>query len=416
MRELHELLSRLRALERTDAPATLATIARVEGSSYRREGTRMLVEPDGRLTGVLTGGCLERDIVALAAETLAAGRARSLTYDLTADEEAIWGTGSGCAGKVTLLLEPLDAARREAAISWLETVLEARREVRIATLFRFESGGGEDGAQVGDRIAFSIDGVGISTAPRGRGSELVAAPAPPMRKAPSGPAGAPPTAFSIHGAFFEMPGTEETLRQLSDLPAGTARAVDFAPPAGAAEGVASVLLESVLPPIHLVLIGAERDAPALARLGLELGWALTVVDPRPSAAGAARFGAGVSYLGAGPRELLRSGVELSPRTALVLATHRYLDDLAFLTELADARRAPVGHLALLGPVRRRERLLADLARLDPELAATARARLRSPAGLDLGGRAPEEVALAVVAEIQATCHGRGARPLTEKAP
>jgi len=213
-----------------------------------------------------------------------------------------------------------------------------------------------------------------------------------------------------------MPGTEETLRRLAELPAGSARAVDLAPPAGAAMAGASLLLESLLPLIQLLLIGAERDAPALTRLGLELGWAVTVVDPRPSAEVAMRFGAGVKYLGAGPRELLRSGVELSPRTALVLATHRYLDDLAYLTELADARRAPVGHLALLGPVRRRERLLADLARLAPELAAAARARLRSPAGLDLGGRAPEEVALAVVAEIQAAFGGRSARPLSEKTP
>ncbi len=96
----------------------LATIARVEGSSYRREGARLLVEPDGRLTGVLSGGCLERDIVALADETLAGGRAAHVqVYDLTADEEAIWGTGTGCAGQVTLLLEPLDAPRRQAEIA-----------------------------------------------------------------------------------------------------------------------------------------------------------------------------------------------------------------------------------------------------------------------------------------------------------
>ena len=411
MREPHELLVRLRELERADGRAVLATIARVEGSSYRREGARLLIEPDGRLTGVLSGGCLERDIVALADATLAGGAPRGHVYDLTADEEAIWGTGTGCAGKVTLLLEPLDPPRRQVEIALLETVLAARREARVATLFHLEGSGSKGGPQVGDRIVLAMDGVGLSTSPRGRGSEPVAASALPMPKTPGGPADAPSTPAFIYGAFFRAPGTEETLRRLAELPSGSARAFDFAPPAGAAEGVASVLLESLLPPVHLLLVGAERDVPALARLAGELGWAVTVVDPRPSAAAQERFGPEVTYVGAAPRALGAAGIELSARTAVLLATHRYLDDVAYLAELG---AAPVGYLGLLGPARRRERILADLARLDPELAATARARLSGPAGLDLGGRSPEEVALSVVAEIQARFLGRAAGRLADK--
>jgi xanthine dehydrogenase accessory factor len=110
MRELREILARARALSAAGSPAALATIVAVEGSSYRREGARLLLEPDGEATGVLSGGCLERDLARAAAEVVAGGAARTLVYDLTADDEAIYGLGLGCAGRVTLLVEPLAGA------------------------------------------------------------------------------------------------------------------------------------------------------------------------------------------------------------------------------------------------------------------------------------------------------------------
>jgi xanthine/CO dehydrogenase XdhC/CoxF family maturation factor len=385
VRDLRQILDRLRALDRDGGEAWLATIARVEGSSYRREGTRLLVERGGRLTGVLSGGCLERDIAALAEATTAP---RAVLYDLTADEEAIWGMGSGCSGRVTLLLEPLDAGRRAAEIGILETVLEARRELRVARVFELPAAEREVEARVGDRIVLSIEGGGPSTA------------------SPSG-------SFSFYGAFSSSPFSSSTSpavasaaleRELRALAGGEARA--------AVVGGVSVLLESILPPVHLVIVGSERDAPALARAGHALGWKVTAVDLHgPADAAAARFAGGGDYVAVAARDLA-GAVELSPRTAVVIATHRYLDDLAVLGEL---RAAPLGHLALLGPARRRERLLADLDRIFPGSASAMWARLRGPAGLDLGGRAPEEVALAVVAEIQAAFSGRDARPLSERA-
>ena len=433
MRELRQILGRLRELERAALPAVLVTIVRVEGSSYRREGARLLVEPDGRLTGVLSGGCLERDIVALAASALARGAAGIQVYDLTADEEAIWGSGTGCAGRVTLLIEPLAAPRRQAEIQLLEMLLEKRRELRVATLYAFDGESGEPSARAGDRIVLSIEGMAPGAARRAPGStadETSRLPPTPRRappaaeggsqetagaapqtvasaRLPDGSAGAPPAGLSFYGSFFSAPRIAPALGQLHALRAGEARASELAVEGGSA----ALLCESLLPPIHLLLIGAERDVPALARLGVELGWAVTVVDPRPGDAARARFAPEVAYAGVAPRALSSSGLEISARTAVLLATHRYLDDVAYLAELGSA---PVGWLGLLGPVRRRERILADLARLDPALAARVRARLSSPAGLDLGGRAPEEVALSVVAEIQAHFGGRPARRLSDR--
>lgn len=352
MRDWVDLAARLAELP-AGAPAVLATVVRVEGSSYRREGARLLVEPDGRLTGVLSGGCLERDVGEQAAAALAAGAARVVRYDLTPDEEAIWGFGTGCAGKVDLLLEPLDAALRERWHRRFARLLERRAELALVTVWAAS---------------------GVATPRPGDSAEIDGDAAPDWAR-----------------------------HALENLPAGSSRPVRVESDGRTIE----VLAERLLPPVHLLVVGAERDAPAMVRLAGELGWAATVVDPRPTDAAAGRFLGLARYVSPTPAALAAE-VELSARTAAVLATHRYLDDLAYLEPLA---AAGVGYLALLGPVRRRERLLADFARRRPELAGALATRLHGPAGLDLGGRAPAEVALAVVAEAQAALHGRGARPL-----
>ena len=372
MRELADLAARLRELARDGAPAALATVARVEGSSYRREGARMLLEPGGRLTGMLTGGCLERDLLALAAAVIAAGEARVEVFDLTAEEEAIWGTGTGCAGRMTILVEPLDPRRRAELSALLSTVLDARREVRLATVVAAPAASGPRSARIGDRL--QLQGPSV--------------------------AGKDPAA-----SWREAAG-----RALQACARGSAQAVSLSLPG---DCTVDLLVESLLPPVHLLVVGAERDAPPLLRLARELGWAATVIEPRPTAAAAARVGDLARFVVAPPRDLA-AAVELSERTAVLLATHRYLDDLAFLEELA-GRAGTLAWLGLLGPVRRRERLLADLARRAPAAAAALRPRLRGPAGLDLGGRAPAEIALSVVAEIQSVFAGGSGRPLAERA-
>lgn len=474
MRDLQELLDRLRDAP-PDAALALATIVRVAGSSYRREGARLLLEPDGRLTGMLSAGCLERDLAAQARAIVGSGAARAIEYDLTEEGEAIWGAGTGCSGHVTLLVEPLDEAGRARWIGRLATLLEKRQELRLATLYAISPAAAPEAPSIGDSLALqaspssSLSGAGsgvgaaapvnaeassdrdfpVMGAPGGgterrsavgvsarsspgsvdrsnglagalEGSPNPAAPdADPGAGEPSADSARNRSPFPSMPAFSELDrgGTASSgetpawravaARELAGLRTGEARAVRVS-----VEGSElSLLCESIPPPIHLLIVGSERDAPALARLGGELGWACTVVDPRPTDSAAARFPDTARYRGAAPRELA-GAVELSARTAVVLATHRYLDDLAYLAEIGDAA---VGYLALLGPVSRRRRLLDDLEKLAPGSAGRLDARLAGPAGLDLGGRRPEEVGLAIVAEIQSRFSGRDARPLGRRA-
>ncbi|MEO8196365.1 MAG: XdhC family protein [Thermoanaerobaculia bacterium] len=309
MREMRQILARARALRTAGKPAVLATIVGVEGSAYRREGARMLIEAEGATTGVLSGGCLEGDLAQRAREVLASGAAALTTYDLRAPDEYLWGLGLGCGGRITLLLEPLPAPEgTPSPLDPFERIARDRAPAEIET-------------RLGDEL---------------------------------------------------------------------------------------LLRETIVPPLQLLLAGAGRDAVPLATFADELGWETVVLDARPTAAAAARFESLARFAGVGPRELA-GAVEIDRFTAAVVLTHNYLDDLAWLAALLPSVAFYVG---LLGPAARRDRLLADLAEQGVVLDAPMPARLHGPAGLDLGGRAPEQVALAIVAEIQAAMTGASATPLS----
>ncbi|MDI6772589.1 MAG: XdhC family protein, partial [bacterium] len=85
----------------------VATIIGVRGSTYRREGARMLVTRSGRLTGNISGGCLEGDVAVVAEEVMERRLPRVMLYDLTADDDAVWGLGLGCNGAIEVFVEPV---------------------------------------------------------------------------------------------------------------------------------------------------------------------------------------------------------------------------------------------------------------------------------------------------------------------
>ncbi len=173
-----------------------------------------------------------------------------------------------------------------------------------------------------------------------------------------------------------------------------------------------LLREPVVPPTRLVLAGAGRDAVPLARFADELGWETIVLDARPTAAAHERFAGLARVAPVGPRDFA-TAVAIDTYTAAVVLTHNYLDDLAWLAALLPSAAPYVG---LLGPATRRDRLLADLAMQGRALDEALRSRLHGPAGLDLGGRAPEQVALSIVAEIQAAMTGASATELSRRSP
>lgn len=195
-------------------------------------------------------------------------------------------------------------------------------------------------------------------------------------------------------------------------PAGAAdlgtRLADKSPTTGGS--TTEIFLETVEPSPLLAIFGAGDDAQPLARLAHELGWHVTVADPRAAFATAARFPTADALVVA-PAGELAGRVPLDRSAAAVVMTHHYVHDVPLLRTLL---MQPLAYLGLLGPRQRAERILADLSRDGLAITPAMRARLHAPVGLDLGATAPETVALSIVAEIQATLAQRNARPLRER--
>lgn len=166
---------------------------------------------------------------------------------------------------------------------------------------------------------------------------------------------------------------------------------------GAPPGV-EAFVEVLAPPLHLLLFGAGDDAVPVAELAKYLGWRVSVLDGRGHYARREKFPQADELIGR-PVAESAAAIAADAWTVAVLMTHSYSQDLEALRELSSKR---LRYLGILGPRKRSWQLLAD-AGLDPERLMPA---LHSPMGLDIGADGPHQVALAVMAEIQATLNGR----------
>jgi len=350
MRELSEILAAFESLAPGDV-GVLASVVFVSGSTYRRVGARLLVLPDDTLIGLLSGGCLEGDLIAHALEVREAGSPRLVQYDATAEDDIVWGLGLGCAGVVDVLLEPV-APGRPGPLAWLAAWRSERGTGVLATAL--------DPGQLGRRWALHPDG-SIEGAP---GDE-------------------------VHAALLQARGT------------GSSRRI------ATREG--AVTVEVARPPRRLVLFGAGPDVVPVVRLAVRLGWNVEVVDHRPAHARPERFPGARVHLAPTEDAVTRVGVD--PETFVLVMTHHYLVDRALLSELLPS---PVPYIGLLGPRQRAEDLLAEVARMGVAFSADQRDRLHGPAGLDIGGDGPDAIALSLLAEVMAVAERRPGGPLRDR--
>lgn len=354
MRELLRLLERIdaRTIEQPALGSVLALLARKRGSGYRQAGARLLVFEDGETAGLLSGGCVEDHV---REQALAAPRQRRrLVVDTTAVEEAVFGFGTGCAGVLEVVLEPVE--QESAAIGFLRSLAARPRRAVYATVFLAEGAWAD---QLGRHAWCEAD----------------------------------------KGAPVESDIAQEDLRarvasSLFDPLVGVGRAE-------AGGGVAEWTIETFEAPPRLWIFGAGADVVPLAALASALDWDVMVVAPRRRPEVAARFPdrRGLRVVEVAPRDAVRRLANLFDplvrREVAVLSTHSLLSDLDYLEAL---RAIDLSYLGAISSPRRRQ-LLLDKSGLDP-------ARLRAPAGLPLGGSEPQDVALSVIAEIQQTLNDR----------
>jgi xanthine dehydrogenase accessory factor len=172
----------------------------------------------------------------------------------------------------------------------------------------------------------------------------------------------------------------------------------------------AVFRQTIAPSPSLFIFGAGDDAQPLASGAKALGWRVTVADPRPALASAERFPE-ADLLIIGPAPELVAQASPSAAALAVVMTHHYVHDVPVLR---DPLPRPLAYLGLLGPRLRTEKILADLKEDGFAITPEQQARLHAPVGLDLGAESPEEVAISILAEMQAALGARDGRPLRNR--
>ena len=364
--EINEILEGLREARSNNEGAALASVVRVRGSAYRREGARMLIREDGSHVCMLSGGCLEPEVV-MGAKFVIEDRKPSLTgYDLT--EDITWGLGIGCGGSVDIYVEPV-LEDDQLLSAWLGLLERAELGVLATILPATVTGVPSDGL---GRLLIREDGSTIGDL------------APELR-----------------------PQILEVAREMMRALYPRAETKRFKRLDGSS---VDVFLDASAPAPELVIFGAGHDAIPLSARAVDLGWNVKVVDSRNRFLHPERF-PGAQLITAEPSDL-EAHISLGPRSFVMVMNHHLERDricLRFALESA----AP--YIGVLGPRRRFLEALDDLRKDGFAPDATQLEKVRNPVGLDIGAESPSEVALSIMSELIAVRRGFGGGILNGRA-
>jgi xanthine dehydrogenase accessory factor len=349
-RETQSILRALAELQAAGRRAALATVVRVRGSAYRREGAKLLIAQDGATVGNVSGGCLEQDVRETALRVIASGEPRLRSYCSGADDIGAWDMGLGCDGQVEIFVEP--------AGEWASVLdrLDKDEAFAVCSLARTDG-------WLPDRLMVTA-------------------------------AGAPEGTLGDRG--LDAMSVETALALVRSAGASGLHRLDGR----------DVFIDVFQPPPRLVIVGAGDDARPLAKLAADAGFNVAVVDRRPALLTAERFPAPTRRVES-EAQSMAAGITLDSRSYVVLMTHNFADDREYLAAVLPT---PVKFIGLLGPRQRTARLLDALNVSSP----ADFDRIHAPVGLDLGGEGAEQVALAIVGEILAVRAGRRPLPLRER--
>lgn len=357
MSELTDVLEAIESLAARGERMSLATIVAVKGSTYRRPGARLLVPEDGAPIGNISGGCLEGDVADVARIVMHDGVPRIAAWDLTAEDDDVWGLGLGCNGAIEVFVEPADRAAEVAGA--LRAALDEERPIAMVTVL--------EGDDAGSRIIVRPDGT---------------------------------TDGSIGDAAADSDAIGAALEALS------AERSEVRPISGH-----RAFVEVLEPTLRVIVCGAGHDVIPVVRAGAALGWSMVVADDRPAFLTAERFPEASGFVPLERPDLVGASARIDARTFAIVMSHAFLRDKEYLRSLL---ATPVRAISMLGPGGRTQRLLKELREEGVNVTPEDEARIHAPAGLDIGSDGPEEIAAAIVAEMVAIRRGRDGGFLRER--
>lgn len=327
----------------------------------------MLVTESGQTVGTLSGGCLEADVSERARGVIATKVPRLIRYDTTSPDDIVWGLGMGCNGVVEVLIEPLGGKRAASDyMAFMEARLTCGEGGAVATVIS------ERDAQLASRVWLGHRGE----------------------------------------CAGELNNQNLTRRVREDLSTALGRRRSEYKTYKLAGGTSvDAFIEIIEPPLPLVIFGAGHDAVPLVKFAQELGWETTVVDTRSRQTSREQFASADRVILTRP-ERIADDVRLVQQAAAVVMTHNYQHDLEVLRLLL---ASPLRYIGCLGSRRRTERMFTELIADGVVPHDAYLETLHAPIGLDIGAETPEEIALAIVAEIRAITAGRAGGKLRERA-
>lgn len=366
MKEIKSILKAYDQLDHATTRAALATVVRVEGSSYRRTGARMLVMDNGVWVGGISGGCLEGDALKRARLAIAKSSSSLITYDTTEDDAHQIGVGLGCNGIIDVLLAPIEPQEPNNPVEVLKKVVADGRKTNVLltiTLLDGQLNGLEAGHMIRYQSHKSLRNLGDDTLIDG----LEEAVQKVIQRSKSA------------GLAF-------TLRDGREI---------------------EVFAEFLPPELHVVLMGHQYDVFPLVKVIREAGWRTTIVaNPQKLH----REVTSLVHQVVAPEDF-RAEELIDAYTAVILMSHDYKTDKRNLPMLLPTETAYIG---MLGPRVRSEKIFRELSEEGSPVSDSDIKRIFAPVGLDIGAITPEEIALSIVAEIRAVFSNREGRFLRER--
>jgi xanthine dehydrogenase accessory factor len=348
----------IKRVKQNQLRGVLGTIISTEGSTYQKPGAKCFISSDGTLTGLLSGGCVESDLIEHAFKVLESGVPQTLHYNFQDDGDIVWGLGLGCNGKMNIFLEPYESEMNPAS-HIIEEFFTTSLTKQICQLIVVEA---NNRHLIGTR--WLLD-------PQNGQEELLNIQYPEI------------TNYFSQNHIPLKPG------------------VTFV----GGEHQLHIYTEITTPPPNLTIFGAGPDAMPLVRIAKQLNWYVTLVDHRAAYANTALF-PDVDEIIVYAKDQYPP-VTITSQSYVVLMTHHFLQDQMLLEGLHQSDAAYIG---LLGPRKRTEELIStsDKLKHDDDFS-----HIHSPIGLDIGSKTPEEIALSILAEITLIHRGGSGLKLTE---
>jgi xanthine dehydrogenase accessory factor len=335
---MNEVIQDINRWQETDAKIALATVVQTWGSAPRKTGAKMALTPDGRLSGSVSGGCVEGAVFEAGVKSLKKQRPKLLHYGV-ADDTA-WEVGLACGGIIEVFVEPLN----DETYQFMRRLIERDEAGGVITVIK-----GPD-ALLGRKLAVSRAGERIGSLGEAALDEQAIAAEAETRKS--------------------------SRRQLTEE--------------------VEVFVDVVRPALKLVMVGGVHIAVALSTMARTLGYRTTVIDPRQAFGSAERFPHVDELVQLWPEEAFER-VSLTPETAVALLTHDpKIDDPALKVIL----NQPVFYVGALGSNRTHAQRVERLRGYGFSQAQIE--RIHAPIGLDIGANTPEAIALSIMAEVVKT--------------